>query len=344
MRSACLFYFTQQAKRCNCLNVSFSFSGLQNIKHGTCHRASSKKKSKSKKKKRAYTYTHKPFPQSATAFRLHSLFFSLFNSPFISSMFSKKKQMKLRPITSVCVCVCVSGRSKRTSLPHRCRHRFAELMQLSNKQTKTNKQTNKKGEEYYQITVPKREHYLKKKKEHNNYNKLVLVVLLAVWPHTHTYTHKKKRRVGSTRGNRQRFLAGAYATNRENSVCKNTDTHTHTHLIKTQARTCTLMHFLSFYSRLSATEKVPLRYTTHHLLLPAGPCCCCCFPPSTSTTHPTPPSVYYFWACDDSASSRFCTASYSPSSRQSSAKQPTISPSGTGGFNSSLSASADMTS
>ena len=259
-------------------------------------------------------------------------------------MFSKKKQMKLRPITSVCVCVCVSGRSKRTSLPHRCRHRFAELMQLSNKQTKTNKQTNKKGEEYYQITVPKREHYLKKKKEHNNYNKLVLVVLLAVWPHTHTYTHKKKRRVGSTRGNRQRFLAGAYATNRENSVCKNTDTHTHTHLIKTQARTCTLMHFLSFYSRLSATEKVPLRYTTHHLLLPAGPCCCCCFPPSTSTTHPTPPSVYYFWACDDSASSRFCTASYSPSSRQSSAKQPTISPSGTGGFNSSLSASADMTS
>lgn len=61
--------------------------------------------------------------------------------------------------------------------------------------------------------------------------------------HIHTHT-QKKRRVGSTRGNRQRFLATAYATNHENSVCKNTDTHIFNKNTSTHVHTHALPLFL----------------------------------------------------------------------------------------------------
>ena len=227
MRSACLFYFTQQAKRCNCLNVSFSFSGLQNIKHGTCHRASSKKKKANPKKKKSIHIHTQTVSTISNSFSVAFTFF-LFSLIALSLVqCSAKKQMKLRPITSVCV--CVSGRSKRTSLPHRCRHRFAELMQLSNKQTKTNKQTNKKGEEYYQITVPKREHYLKKKKN------ITIIISWCLWccsqcGHIHTHTHTKKK------GGWEALAATGSVSWQEHMrpTVKirfvRTQTHTHTHI------------------------------------------------------------------------------------------------------------------
>ena len=197
-----------------------------------------KKKQIQKKKKSIHIHTQ----TVSTISNSFSVAFTFFLFSLIALSLvqcSAKKQMKLRPITSVCV--CVSGRSKRTSLPHRCRHRFAELMQLSNKQTKTNKQTNKKGEEYYQITVPKREHYLKKKKN------ITIIISWCLWccsqcGHIHTHTHTKKKggwealaATGSVSWQEHmrptvkiRFVRTQTHTHTFN---KNTSTHVHTHAL-----------------------------------------------------------------------------------------------------------------